>query len=202
MNKKNNKRVFISYRQNSSYKKKVENLYNELRQFGINCIIDFKEHMPEKGWPYWMENEIKIADYIILVISPDYRIDNNEAMGITWEINIIYNILYHEKINNSKFIPIIFSDNDKKFIPIPLKGFTYFNISKKVDFERLCAVVGEKLRIKSKEDKIENYDGIENSDYVNKSNSIINNQGILVKDQGIINAEKIIQIDNAKNIKI
>ena len=38
---------------------------------------------------------------------------------------------------NKKFIPAVFNGDDVKYIPTPLQGSTYYNISSKTDFDRL-----------------------------------------------------------------
>lgn len=136
--------VFISYSQDSlSFSDKVLDFSNRLRSEGIDAILDQYEEAPPEGWPRWMENSIKKADYIIIIGSQGYYQKTNgggqsgKGLGVKWEGNIIYQMLYMADSTNKKFIPAVFNGDDVKYIPTPLQGSTYYNISSKTDFDRL-----------------------------------------------------------------
>lgn len=127
--------AFISYSHDSpDYSKKVLQFSNELREYGIDAIIDQYEDAPEEGWPIWMENQIENSNYVILLCTKDYykKVKQNEdksmGLGIKWESNIIYNHLYESGVVNNKYIPCIFDESCINCIPTPLRGATRYNI--------------------------------------------------------------------------
>lgn len=131
-----NPKVFISYCQESIvFSDRVLQFSNKLRSEGIDTILDQYEESPAEGWPRWMENSITKAKFVILVCTKEYlnRVMGNTDLGVgkgvKWESNIIYQHLYNDDSLNERFIPVIFSEEDKSFIPMPLQGVTYYNIS-------------------------------------------------------------------------
>lgn len=136
--------VFISYSQDSlSFSDKVLEFSNKLRSEGIDAILDQYEEAPSEGWPRWMENSIKKADYVIVIGSQGYyqkiygKNESGKGLGVKWEGNIIYQMLYMSDSINKKFIPAVFNDDDVQYIPTPLQGSTYYKISNSSDFDRL-----------------------------------------------------------------
>ena len=60
--------VFISYSHDSDdLCDKVLELSNYLRDNGIDSNIDQYEECPPEGWPRWMENQIRTAEFVIVV---------------------------------------------------------------------------------------------------------------------------------------
>ena len=139
-----NPKVFVSYSQDSvEFADKVLNLSNKLRREGINAILDQYEESPAEGWPRWMENNIESADYVLIIGSNGYldkatgKVSIGVGRGVKWESNIIYQKLYMSDSLNTKFIPVVFDNNDLSFIPTPLQGSTYYNVSTNEGFDRL-----------------------------------------------------------------
>lgn len=136
----NNPKVFISYAHESKeFENEILKFANKLRNKGIDANIDQYEEAPEEGWPRWMENQISLSDYVLVVCTKAYydKIYNNpKGKGVSWEINIIYTILYSGNTVNKKFIPVFFNQGDEQYILTPIKSFTYYNISK--DCDKLC----------------------------------------------------------------
>lgn len=136
--------VFISYSQDTvAFADKVLAFSNRLRSEGIDAILDQYEEAPPEGWPRWMENSINKADYVIVVGSKGYydkvygNVDKGKGRGVKWEGNIIYQKLYMSDSINEKYIPVVFDEKDLEFIPIPLQGSTYYDVSDDTRFERL-----------------------------------------------------------------
>lgn len=128
-------RVFISYSHDSvEHAAKVLSLADKLRHDGIDANIDQYEPAPPNGWPLWMEKQIKDSDFILLVCTPIYyrRIqkdcDPNVGQGACWEANLIYQILYEQKIMNERFLPLLLSGEDPTSIPLPLRGATRYDL--------------------------------------------------------------------------
>lgn len=136
--------VFISYSQDSvAFADQVLALSNKLRSEGIDAILDQYEEAPSEGWPRWMENSINRADYVIVIASEGYynkiygHVEQGKGRGVKWEGNLIYQKLYMSDTVNTKFIPIVFDEKDLEYIPTPLQGSTYYNVSNTVEFDKL-----------------------------------------------------------------
>ena len=136
--------VFISYSQDTvAFADRVLVFSNKLRSQGIDAILDQYEEAPSEGWPRWMENSINKADYVIVIGSKGYYdkvygyVDTGKGRGVKWEGNLIYQKLYQSDTINTKFIPIVFDEKDLEYIPAPLQGSTYYNVSENSQFDRL-----------------------------------------------------------------
>ena len=136
--------VFISYSQDSlSFADQVLSFANKLRREGIDAILDQYEEAPSEGWPRWMENSITRADYVIMIGSKGYydkiygNVELGKGRGVKWEGNLIYQKLYMSDTMNNKYIPVVFDESDLEYIPIPLQGSTYYNISNENGYDRL-----------------------------------------------------------------
>ncbi len=136
--------VFISYSQDSvAFADRVLSFSNKLRSEGIDAILDQYEEAPAEGWPRWMENSINKADYVIVIGSAGYydkiygKVEQGKGRGVKWEGNIIYQKLYMSDSINTKYIPVIFNENDLEYIPAPLQGSTYYNVSDTASFDKL-----------------------------------------------------------------
>ena len=136
--------VFISYSQDSlSFADQVLSFANKLRREGIDTILDQYEEAPSEGWPRWMENSINRADYVIVIGSKGYydkiygNVELGKGRGVKWEGNLIYQKLYMSDTMNNKYILVVFDESDLEYIPIPLQGSTYYNISNENGYDRL-----------------------------------------------------------------
>lgn len=135
-------KVFISYsHQNAEYENKILEFANHLRSKGIDANIDLYEEAPAEGWPRWMENQINKSDFVLVVNSKSYYekcySESKEGKGISWEVNIVYQHIYDASTINTKFIPIFFEKEEEQYILTPLKSYTYYNVRKKEEFEKL-----------------------------------------------------------------
>lgn len=132
----NNPKVFISYCQESiDFSNRVLEFSNKLRRGGIDTILDQYEESPKEGWPRWMENSINSSDYVIVICTQEYlsRLQGKSEMGVgrgvKWESNIIYQHLYNDDSLNDRFIPVLFNSSDANYIPLPVQGATYYDIT-------------------------------------------------------------------------
>lgn len=136
-----NPKVFISYsHQSPAFEEKILNFSNKLRSEGIDANIDLYEEAPQEGWPRWMENQIRESDYVLVVCDKSYYdkfYSDNKGKGVIWEVNIVYQFLYDNYTETSKFIPVFFDSENEQYIPTPIKGFTYYNIGEKDGYDKL-----------------------------------------------------------------
>jgi SEFIR domain len=137
-------KVFISYSHDSAaHKDRVLALADRLRDDGIDCNIDQYEQSPLEGWHRWMLNEVEAADLVLVVCSEIYdrrfrgREEPGKGKGVTWEGGVVIQELYDAQGLNSKFIPIVLTADDSKFIPSPLRSATYYRVITADDYELL-----------------------------------------------------------------
>ena len=130
---KRNPKTFISYSHDSEELKRIILAFaNQLRQQGINCNLDQYEESPENGWISWMEAEIRSSDYVLVVCTEGYTAKlqpgtkSPQGKGVKWEGAIITQELYESEGRNRKFIPVLLHEDDKPYIPRPLKSYTYY----------------------------------------------------------------------------
>ena len=135
-------RVFISYSHDSAeHEARVLTLCNRLRAEAdeVDAIVDQYESSPPEGWPFWMESQIREADFVLVVCSETYlrRVEHREephkGQGVVWEINSIYNRLYSDKLVSEKFIPVLFEGASPDDIPLPLRGFSRYHLHRDYD---------------------------------------------------------------------
>ena len=137
-------KVFISYAHESAeLSNNILEFSNLLRTKGVDSEIDQYEEAPAEGWPKWMMRQIQQADFVLVCCSKlffdranDFSGDN-DGLGVKWETSLILQQLYGLSTNNTKFIPIIFDDLDKKFIPLPLQPYTHYKLTDSVTKNRL-----------------------------------------------------------------
>lgn len=126
------KKVFISYAwEGEELAEKILGFSNALRANGVDAIIDQYEENPDMGWPIWMEKQIELSDFVLVVSTKTYLDKFNqmcEGKGVTWEVSSIYQSLYNLKGHNNKFIPVVFDDADKQYILKALQPYTSYNI--------------------------------------------------------------------------
>jgi SEFIR domain/Effector-associated domain 9 len=137
-------KVFISYSHDSqSHKDRVLALADRLRDDGIDCNIDQYEQSPSEGWQRWMLNEVEAADLVLVVCSEPYdrrfrgREEAGKGKGAIWEGGVIIQELYDTQGLNSKFIPIVLTTDDSKFIPSPLRSATHYRLIAANDYDLL-----------------------------------------------------------------
>jgi len=127
-------KVFISYSHDSEeHTEAVLSLAQRLRQDGIDAWIDqYENGTPEEGWPRWMLNRLDWAETVLLVCTETYYRrfrgydDPNKGKGADWEGQLITLDLYDAKSRKVNFVPILFADRCKEFVPEPLRGVTHY----------------------------------------------------------------------------
>lgn len=127
--------VFISYSHDSaSHKKWVLDFATTLRNRGTDAILDQWDLKPGGDLPHFMETNLAIADFILMVCTEKYVEKANAGEGgVGYEKMIITSSLL-QKIDDRKIIPIIRQDGSDKR-PTFLKTKLYINFSKNDDIE-------------------------------------------------------------------
>jgi len=145
-------RVFISYSHDSpEHCDQVLALAQQLRRDGIDAKLDQFEESPGQGWPLWCARQILDSQYVLLICTELYRKsflgleDFGKSRGVKWEANVIQNILYYKEINTG-FIPVIFHDSDKGFIPETVREVSWYLVQASVDSSPDYAKLRQRLR--------------------------------------------------------
>ena len=127
-------KVFLSYSHDSDeHVRRVLGLSQRLREDGVDAWLDqYENGSPEEGWPRWMQNRLDWATFVLLVCSEIYyrrfrgREEPYRGKGADWEGQLITIEIYNAKSRTLKFVPILFDDQDGRFIPDPLQAFNYY----------------------------------------------------------------------------
>ncbi len=128
-------KVFISYSHDSeTYLKQVLALSDSLRADGVDCHIDQYEESPPQGWPRWCDKQVRDADFVLVACTETYlrrfrgEEESGKGLGGTWEGHIVTQELYNAQASNTKFLPIVFTSENRTFIPTPLQGATHYKL--------------------------------------------------------------------------
>ncbi len=133
-------RIYISYSHDSEeHGLRVLNLCNQLRADGIDARIDRYEEFPVNGWYVWMEQEIELADFVLIICTMNYKSkfegkDDFGGKAVQFEGALISDALYNSQVGNKKFIPVIFED-EYSVVPDSLKVYTIYRLPG--DYEKL-----------------------------------------------------------------
>jgi hypothetical protein len=124
-------RVFISYSHDSDeHAARVLQSADQLRQDGIDAILDKYEPFPEKGWTPWMEKNLRDADWVLMVCTETYRrrVEDDEApavgRGVRWEGRLIRQHLYDAGGANRRFVPVLLQGGFRDHIPSILRDYS------------------------------------------------------------------------------
>jgi SAM-dependent methyltransferase len=131
-------RVFISYAHDSlAHENKVVGLCDVLRLQGIDARIDVPAARERQDWPLWMLNEFKLADFVLIIASPEYKrraegsAPEGEGLGVQWESLLIRNEVYaNPRKALNRFVPVVLPGCSTDDIPLWLGPYstTHFNI--------------------------------------------------------------------------
>lgn len=136
-------KVFISY----SWKEQiygcdwVREFADKLRSDGIDADIDQYYDSPPEGWTTWIVNQIKNSDYVLIVSTESYydTVTNGRVIdsgfGRRFEGKMIQTSIYGDGCINSKFIPILPPNVNRKYILDILRDYSAYSIYD--DYEKL-----------------------------------------------------------------
>ncbi|MDQ1352163.1 MAG: hypothetical protein QG657_2469, partial [Acidobacteriota bacterium] len=137
-------KVFISYsRYSQAHRDLVLAFADLLRKYKIDAVLDQYESCTSEGWPKWMDIQVKKAEFVLIICSESYwnRIngveENGGGSGVYFETTISYNHIYFDRQKTNRFIPILFDRGDIKYVPSPIKGFSYYCIDNTKGAEEL-----------------------------------------------------------------
>ena len=137
--------VFISYSHDSDeHQYKVLGLAERLRQDGLDARLDlYVNGTPERGWPRWTLEQIDEADFVLVVCTETYyrRFRGDETpgrgKGANWEGALITHELYDARSRTVKFVPVMLAADQERFIPEPVRGYTYYELTSEERYQAL-----------------------------------------------------------------
>jgi tetratricopeptide (TPR) repeat protein len=139
------KTVFISYSHDSDdHRGRVLALSERLRDDGIETLLDrYVNGSPQQGWPRWMLDQLDAANSVLVVCTETYyrrfrgHEDPDKGKGVDWEGALITQEIYDSRSTTLKFIPVLFSAEDEKFIPEPLRSGTHYTLTSASSYDSL-----------------------------------------------------------------
>lgn len=138
--------VFISYSYDSvDHKMWVAGLARDLRERGVDAILDQWELGPGKDITFFMENGIRNARRVCVVCTPEYaRKANAGEGGVGYEKMIVTGELY-ENLGTGKFVPLLVRGDKEEALPTFLKTRVYIDFRKPEDYEDSIAELVHEL---------------------------------------------------------
>ena len=137
--------VFISYSHDSEeHREKVLGLAERLRQDGLDAQLDrYVNGTPEEGWPRWMLDRLDEATSVLVVCTETYyrRFRGHEVpgrgRGADWEGALITQEIYDSASETTKFVPVLLEADQEPFIPEPLRGQTFYELTSEESYQEL-----------------------------------------------------------------
>jgi hypothetical protein len=126
--------AIVSYsHDNEEHRERVLQLAQELRGYGIDCILD--RFVDPTDWALWMEIELRERDWVLVVATDIYQTrargeeEPGRGLGASWEYGVIRQTLYEARGGDPKFVPIVFGRDNAEYIPEALRGRTYYDVN-------------------------------------------------------------------------
>jgi len=118
-------RVFISYAHDSDdHQEAVRDLWILLRGCGIDARLDLPAAERRQDWPLWMLEQIREADFVLVIASPAYRrraegtATADEGRGVQFEAALLREELYRDRdAGMGKFLPVVLPGQSADDIP-------------------------------------------------------------------------------------
>ncbi|MCY3826290.1 MAG: toll/interleukin-1 receptor domain-containing protein [Candidatus Dadabacteria bacterium] len=122
--------AFISYSwDDDDHKDWVAKLATELRNDGVDTILDQWHTVLGDQLPSFMEKEIRENDYVLIICTPNYKLKSDERKGgVGYEGDMMTAELLN-KGNHRKFIPVLARGTWEESAPTWLKGKFYVDLS-------------------------------------------------------------------------
>jgi TIR domain len=137
----NQTRVLISYAwENAAYRQRVKSLAARLRANGVNARLD-AWHLRGKTIPEFMASEVRNADKILFLCSPQYRArvhameDGQRPSGSGWETMLVGSGVWTRHLERNQIVVALFSGKWEEASPDFLAGLTYIDLTDDASFE-------------------------------------------------------------------
>ena len=132
-------RVFISYAHDDlGHENLVLEFWKFLRANGIDAQLDVPAAGQRVDWAQWMTREIRDADHILVIASPEYKrraegdAGPGEGRGVQWEARLLRDMFYAEQdAGLRRILPVVLPGGSAADIPLwlaPLSA-THYEVS-------------------------------------------------------------------------
>ena len=123
-------RVWISYADGDPrHAAEVARLWEFLRELGIDAKLDLADAEEPQDWPLWMIKQLKLASYILVAVSPNYRrrsegeSPSHHGRGVQYESFLIRSQQYgDQQASRRRVLPVLLPGASEQDIPIWLGG--------------------------------------------------------------------------------
>ncbi len=117
-------RVFISYAHASvDHAELVRDLWVFLRAHGVDARLDVLAAQRRRDWPLWMADQVREADFVLVIASEEYReraegrAGPGEGRGVQWEARLIRDAFYGEQSRLDRFVPVVLPGETAEGVP-------------------------------------------------------------------------------------
>jgi hypothetical protein len=120
------RRAFISYAQQADspgHGESVLRLWALLRDCGIDARLDLPAAQQRQDWTLWMADEIRAADFVLVIASPAYReraegrSDPDVGQGVQYEARLIREAFFRDQRRLDRFVPVVLPGQDIDGLP-------------------------------------------------------------------------------------
>lgn len=147
--------VFVCYSQDSGrHGENVLALADKLRSEGIDAWIDRYVTSPPEGWSAWIRHQIVHSNFVLLVCSAQFRrrFEGDHSgpaehghRAVAWEGLLASQLVYGDRAQNARFIPILLSGATVEDIPVELRSSTQYRLPEQYE-ELYRRLLGEERR--------------------------------------------------------
>ena len=119
-------RVFVSYaivRGDDVHAESVRQFWMFLRSYGIDARLDLTAAEQRQDWSLWMAEQIREADFVLVIASPAYR-ERAEGRsgpavgrGVQWEARLIRDAFYGDQDALNRYLPVVLPGQNVQGIP-------------------------------------------------------------------------------------
>ncbi|MEV7096880.1 toll/interleukin-1 receptor domain-containing protein [Amycolatopsis sp. NPDC051045] len=118
--------VFLSYAKepdDPSHQESVLRLWEFLRSCGIDAELDLGNAYERRDWALWMAEQIREADYVLVIASPAYRRsaegrgEAHEEPGVQWEARLIREAYYADRHAVKRIVPVVLPGRSAEGVP-------------------------------------------------------------------------------------
>jgi tetratricopeptide (TPR) repeat protein len=118
-------RVFISYAHDDEvHENRVRDFWVFLRSNGLDAKLDLTAAEQRQEWPQWMSQEIRDADFVLVVASPAYKrraeglTEPDEGRGVQWEARNLRELVYADPVGAlQRVLPVVLPEGNAGDVP-------------------------------------------------------------------------------------
>jgi hypothetical protein len=118
--------VFVSYARDpgdESHGVAARLFWEFLRSCGIDAQLDLPAAQQRRDWALWMADQIREADFVLVIASPAYREraegrgDPGVGRGVQWEARLIRDAFYDDQRALDRFVPVVLPGQSVEGVP-------------------------------------------------------------------------------------